>query len=324
MDTLNVLYSTDSNYAPHAAASIYSLLDNNKDFEKIKIYIIDDKISEECKAKFYKMISGFSNADLTFYPFENLKPKLQIKESWFAMVGYARLMLSEIADIERMLYIDCDTIINDSLKELWETDIEGYCIGGVQDNPSLYALENIGMDENDRYINSGVMLINLKKWRDDNIEEKIIQMLKDHNGSVLHHDQGIVNGVCKNSIKIIHPKFNTMSQFFLMNAKQMKSLSDVKNYYTQDDLDEAIKNPVIIHYINKFYNRPWFKSCSHPLKDLYIENLSKTPFKVELKEGSQKNSVKIRKFVFEHFPFFIYYAMERIFNIRRKVNAKKQ
>jgi len=324
MDTLNVLYSTDSNYAPHAAASIYSLLDNNKDFEKIDIYIIDDNISDECKAKFYKMISGFSNANLIFYPFENLKPKLKIKETWYSMIGYARLMLSEITDAEKILYIDCDTIVNGSLKELWETDIEGYCVGGVQDNPALYAIEAIGMNENDRYINGGVLFINLKKWREDNIEEKIIQMLKDHNGSVLHHDQGIVNGVCKNSIKIIHPKFNTMSQFFLMNAKQMKSLSDVKNYYTQDDLDEAIKNPVIIHYINKFYNRPWFKSCSHPLKDLYIKNLSKTPFKVELKEGSQKNSVKIRKFVFEHFPFFIYYAMERIFNIRRKVNAKKQ
>lgn len=324
MDTLNVLYSTDLNYAPHAAASIYSLLDNNRGFEKINIYIIDDDISEEYKECFERILDGFSNASIIFYPFKKLKPRLQIKETWFAMVGYARLMLSEITEAEKILYIDCDTIINGSLKELWETDLEGYCIGGVQDNPALYALQAIGMDDNDRYINSGVMLINLKKWREDNIEEKIIQMINSHNGHVFHHDQGIVNGVCKNSIKILHPKFNTMSQFFLMKAKQIKSLYDMKNYYTQDELDEATKNPVIIHYINKFYNRPWFKSCSHPLKELYIENLSKTPFKIELKEGSQKSMVKIRKFVFEHFPFFIYYALERVLNIRRKARAKKQ
>jgi len=324
MDTLNVLYSTDSNYAPHAAASIYSLLDNNRDFEKINIYIIDDNISEECKERFQQLAARFSHASIIFYPFEKLKPKLQIKETWFAMVGYARLMLSEITEVEKILYIDCDTIINGSLKELWETDMEGYCIGGVQDNPALYALEAIGMDDNDRYINSGVMLINLKKWKDDNVEEKIIQMINEHNGFVFHHDQGIVNGVCRNSIKILHPKFNTMSQFFLMNAKQIKSLYDIKNYYTQDELDEATKKPVIIHYINKFYNRPWFKSCSHPLKDLYIENLSETPFKITLKEGSQKNAVKVRKFIFEHFPFFIYYAMERFLNIRRKAKAKNQ
>lgn len=324
MNNLNVLYATDSNYAPHAAASIYSLLNNNKDFENITIYIIDDNISKECKDKFEDLISGFTNANLIFCPFENLKPKLRIKETWYAMVGYARLMLSEITDAEKILYIDCDTIINGSLRELWETDMEGYCIGGVQDNPALYALEAIGMDDNDRYINGGVLLINLKKWRDDNIEEKIIQMIKDHNGFVLHHDQGIVNGVCKNSIKILHPKFNTMSQFFLMNAKQIKSLYDIKNYYTQDELDDATKNPVIIHYINKFYNRPWFRSCSHPLKELYTENLSKTSFNIELKDGMQKKSVRIRKYVFEHFPFFVYYAMERVFNIRRKIKAKKQ
>ena len=324
MDTLNVLYSTDSNYAPHAAASIYSLLDHNRDFETINIYIIDDNISGEYKEKFKKIAENFSNAGIIFYPFEKLKPKLQIKETWYAMVGYARLMLSEITEAEKVLYIDCDTIINGSLKELWETDIEGYCIGGVQDNPALYAVEAIGMDDSNRYINGGVMLINLKKWRDDSIEEKIIQMIKDHNGFVFHHDQGIVNGVCKNSIKILHPKFNTMSQFFLMNAKQIKSLYDMNNYYTQDELDEATKTPVIIHYINKFYNRPWFKSCSHPLKDLYIENLSKTPFEIELKEGSQKTAVRIRKFVFDHFPFFIYYAMERVLNIRRKAKDKNQ
>lgn len=324
METLNVLYSTDSNYAPHAAASIYSLLDHNRDFEKIIIYIIDDNISEECKGYFGQIAEKFANAEIVFYPFEKLKPKLQIKETWYAMVGYARLMLSEITDAEKILYIDCDTVINGSLREMWETDMEGYYIGGVQDNPALYALEAVGMDENDRYINGGVMLINLKKWREDNVEEKIIQMIKDHNGFVWHHDQGIVNGVCKNNIKILHPKFNTMSQFFLMKAKQMKSLYDIKNYYTQEELDEAVKNPVIVHYINKFYNRPWFKSCSHPLKNLYIEYLEKTPFEVKLAEGTQKKSVRIRKFIFEHFPFFVYYATERFLNIRRKAKAKKQ
>lgn len=324
MDTLNVLYSTDSNYAPHAAASIYSLLDNNKEFEKINIYIINDNIKEEYKQHFEQIISGFHNAMVTFYPFEKLKPRLQIKETWFAMAGYARLMVSKVADVEKILYIDCDTIVNGSLRELWETDIEGYCIGGVQDNPALYALEAIGMDDNDRYINSGVMLINLKKWKNDNIEDKIVQMIHDHNGFVFHHDQGIVNGVCKDSIKILHPKFNTMSQFFLMNAKQIKSLYDIKNYYTQNELDEATQKPVIIHYINKFYNRPWFQSCCHPLKNLYVENLQKTPFEIALKIGSQKNSVKIRKFVFEHFPFFVFYAMERVLDIRRKAKAKRQ
>jgi len=324
MDILNVLYSTDTNYAPHAAASVYSLLDNNRDFEKVNVYIIDDNISEDTKEKFYKMFSEFDNAELYFYPFEKLKPKLQIKETWYAMVGYARLMISEITDAEKILYIDCDTIVNGSVRELWDTDISDYCVAGIQDNPALFALEAVGMNKNDRYINGGVMLVNIKKWHEEKIEDKIIKMIKGNGGFVLHHDQGIVNGVCKNLIKILHPKFNTMSQFFLMKASQIKRLYDIKTYYSQEELDEAINNPVIIHYINKFYNRPWFKSCTHPLKDLYVTYLEKTPFEVILKDGKQKKSIKIRKFIFEHFPFSVYAFIERVLNIRRKIKAKKQ
>lgn len=321
MNELNVLYSTDNNYAAHVAASIYSLLDHNKTFDKIHLYVIDDHIAKESKEKLCTIISAFPNTALQFYPFEKLKPKLAIKETWFAMVGYARLMISEITDADKILYIDCDTIVNRSLEELWGTDMAGYCVAGVQDNPALYALEAIGMDENDRYINSGVLLINLKQWRAERIEEKIIKMIKAHNGFVLHHDQGIINGVCKGKIKILPPKFNTMSQFFLMNAKQIKSLYDMKHYYTQEELDEATGNPVIVHYINKFYNRPWFKNCSHPMKALYLEYLEKTPFEVSLKDGKQKATVHIRKFIFEHFPFCVYAFTERILNIRRKAKS---
>ena len=324
MSKLNVLYSTDNNYALHAAASIYSLLEHNSDFEEINLCIIDDDIAPDVKDKLNTMISEFPNAIVTFFPFEKLKPKLAIKETWFASVGYARLMLSEITDVDKILYIDCDTIINASLEDLWNTDMSGYCVAGVQDNPAIYALTTVGMEKTDRYINSGVMLINMKLWKEKDIEAKMLEMIKNHNGFVFHHDQGIINGVCKGLIKILPPKFNTMSQFFLLNAKQIKSLYDIDTYYTQEELDEAVKNPVIIHYIRKFFDRPWMKDCTHPLKNLYVEYLEKTPFEVDLKDGKMKRSVRIRKFIFDHAPFCVYYAMERFFNIRRKILAERQ
>ncbi len=326
MKEINILYATDTNYAPHAAASIYSLLSNNKDeFEKINIYLIDDSISDKCKDKFNSMVSSFENAQIIFYPFEKLQAKLKLNDkTGYAQIGYARLMLSEMINADKVLYIDCDTIINGSLKELWETDMEENIIAGVQDNPAVYALEAVGMTCRDRYINGGVLLINLNAWRKENIEDAILKMIDEHNGFVLHHDQGIVNGVCRGKIKILHPKFNTMSQFFLMTAKQIKGLYDIDCYYTQKELDEATKKPIIIHFISKFYNRPWIKECSHPHKNLYIDYLSETPFDVVLSEGTQKRTVKIRRFIFNHFPFFVYAFTERVFNIKRKINAKRR
>ena len=321
MNELNILYATDSNYSQHAAASIYSLLDNNRDFEKINIYIIDDSISEECKEKFYLLIKEFPHAELIFYPFTELKKKVPSNDkTGYAQVGYARLFISQICDKDRILYIDCDTIINGSLKELWEYDLQGNVLGGVQDNPALFSLTEVGMTKKHRYINGGVLLIDLVKWKQFKTEEKILKMIKDYNGFIMHHDQGIVNGVLKDNMKILPPKFNTMSQFFDTKAKHIKNLYDIETYYSQEELDEAVKTPVIIHYITKFYNRPWFKSCTHPLKNLYIENLEKTPFEVKLFEGNLSFKIRLRKFVFTHFPFPVYSFLERILNLKRKKN----
>ncbi len=322
MNELNILYTTDNNYAPHTAASMYSLLNANKNFERINIYIIDDNIEKDSKDNFYSIINGFNNAEIYFFPFSELKKNVPANDkTGYAKVGYARLFLSGICDKERILYIDCDTIINQSLKELWEYDLEGNVLGGVQDNPALYALTEIGLTPKSRYINGGVLLIDLKKWKEFKTEEKILKMIREYNGFVIHHDQGIINGVLKDHIKILPPKFNTMPQFFDTKAKQIKRLYDIENYYSQKELDEAVKNPVIIHYITKFYNRPWFKSCTHPLKNLYIKNIEKTPFEVKLYDGELPTKIKLRRFVFNFFPFFIYYSLERLLNVKRKKKA---
>lgn len=323
MDELNILYSTDEFYSQHAATSIHSLLNTNKDFKKINIYLIDDSINKESKEKLQALVNSFENAEIIFYPFEKLKNNIPGNDkSGFAKVGYARLFISQVCPKEKIIYIDCDTVINTSLRELWEFDLEGKILGGVQDNPALYALEKVGLSRKDRYINSGVLLIDLKKWGEFETEKKISAFIDRYGGFVTHHDQGIINGVLKGNIKILPPKFNTMSQFFDTKANEIKSLYDIENYYSQYELDEAVENPVIIHYITKFYNRPWFRSCTHPLKDLYIKNLEKTPFEAKLYDGELSVKIKLRKFVFNNFPFFIYAFSERILDIKRKREIK--
>ena len=322
---INVLYATDNNYLHHAAASIYSLLDNNKDIDRINLYIIDDKISDENKQKLEQMIKSFGNRTITFYPFEKLQTKLELNDkSGFAPIGYARLFISDITDSDKILYLDCDTIVNNSIKDLWTTDISEYYFAGVQDNPSLFAAKIVGMTEDDRYINSGMMLINLKKWKEENVEKRIIDMIHEYRGFVPHHDQGIVNGICKGKILILPPKYNTMSQFFLFSAKQIKDIYKMNNYYSEHDIAEAKSNPVIIHYLCKFFNRPWFVNSTHPLKNLYIDYAKKTPFGVKLLNGKLKKSVVARKFVYETMPFPIYKYLERFLDAKRRKNLKKQ
>ncbi len=319
MNELNVLYSTDSNYAAHAAASIQSLLNHNQGFEKITIYILDDGISDLAKKQLFETVAPFSQASLHFIPQKDLLSRLNLnKDNNYALAGYGRLMVSNVVPADKVLYLDCDTIVSDSVKSLWNTDITDYYVAGVQDNPALYNVTAIGMTASDQYINGGVLLINLKKWREDDLEDRFIRMITEHGGFVRHHDQGIINGVCKGNILILHPRYNTMSQFYLMSAKQIQMLFSPARYYTQKELDEATNAPTIIHYISKFYNRPWCKDCTHPKKDLYLEALSQTPFDVCFTGRPLSRKVKLRKLAFYCLPFSWYCAIERMLDKKRQ------
>jgi len=321
---LNITYSTDENYAAHMSASILSLLEKNGEFSEIYIYVIEDNLKIETKNKLNEMVGAFDNAKIVFYPFSKLAKLSKINDkTGYAKVGYARLFLSGLCDVDKIIYIDCDTIVNDSLIELASIDISDYYVAAVQDNPAVYMSKAVGMTNLDRYINSGVLYINLKKWREDNIEQKFLDFIGQFKGQVPHHDQGILNGVLKDKILILHPKFNCMPQFFYYTEKQIKRLFKIKNYYTQKELDEAVKNPVIVHFISKFYGRPWMLGCTHPLKELYINAISKTPWNLKLEKSKMRMGVKIRKFVFFKMPFFIYLMLESFLDIKRKINLKK-
>jgi len=319
---INILYSSDENYVRHAGTSLFSLLENNKKVEKISIYFIDNKISKGSKEKLILIASSF-NRVINFIPIETLLVNLNKKDD-FPLSGYARLFISKAVDVDKILYIDCDTIVKGSLEELWSIPINDYLVAGVQDNPAIYMAEIVGMNKMDRYINSGVLLMNLKKWRECNLENKFIHFMEKFEGKVPHHDQGVINGVCKDSILILNPKYNMMPQFLMYSAKQVKKLYDIKHYYLQEQLDEATKNPVIIHYISKFFNRPWFEDCNHPMKNLYMDYLNKTDWKNKLYKPNITYKVKIRKWVFNHMPFLIFSIIERILDIKRKMYLKKR
>ena len=313
---MNILYSTDENYVQHLMASIVSLLENNKKEKNLFIYIIDNEISENSKKCINDLSNIYGNVKFYFVPLKQICEKFEKKDS-YPISSYARLFFSKHCTCNKILYIDCDTIINSSLRKLYDTDISNYYVAGVQDNPAYYMIKSIGMNKDDRYINAGVLLINLSKWRKDKLDEKFLEFVTIYNGKVPHHDQGIINGVCKGKILIIEPKYNSMSQFFQFNANQIKKLYGIKKYYTNKEVEEAKNNPVIIHYISKFYNRPWFDDCIHPKKELYFDALNNVNYNIKIYKSNFSRKVKIRRYIYKHFPFCIYYIFEKMLDFKR-------
>lgn len=263
---LNIAFASDDNYASLLAISMISLLENNKkDFEKINIFILDDGISEKNKTKLIRISKNYS-CDVSFIKTKKLDSMninilgIEKKLTGTSLTTYARLFIPTLipTDIDKILYLDCDSLIVDSFKKLWEEDLTNHYCAGVTCTLNETLLDYFGFKPEDNYINAGVLLINLKKWREANVEEKFIEFLAKNQGKFYFHDQGAINEVFKNEIKIIEPKYNLQFYFQFYDYDMARKFEGITHeYYNKEIVDESRENPVFLHFCGSEYDRPW-------------------------------------------------------------------
>ena len=134
-EVMNVVYSSDDNYVQHAVTSIVSLAQNNKNFKTINIYLIENNISIEKRNQVGNLIEKYEQLSLEWINFSKWLKRLKLNMQWdISISAYARLFISEMLDknIDKILYLDCDIIVNQSVYDLWNMDIKEYYIGAVQ------------------------------------------------------------------------------------------------------------------------------------------------------------------------------------------------
>lgn len=277
---MHIAVASDNNYIRHMGVTVCSLLDNNRDVNEIVIHVLDNGISEENKKNMKNIIEKY-NRKIKFY---NLKDsKKYLGEGSFSansLAMYSRIFLPELLDesIEKIIYIDVDAVVSNSLKELWEENIEDNLVAGVLDViPDKFKV-SIGLDIHDMYINSGFIVINIRKWREEFIKDKILDFISKNNGRETHYDQGAINAICKGRVKVLHPKYNITTIFYTMKYEKVLNLYGVNEYYPIEEIEYAKKNPVFIHYVAGYTTRPWVEGCKHPKAYEYMKYLEKTPW----------------------------------------------
>lgn len=281
---MNIVYSSDENYVQHMAVSMLSLYKNNSSVTEINVFIISNDITNESKAKIDQLAKeqGRSVYWIDFAPYKN---QLLLDMEWpISISSYARLFLSTmLPDLcERVIYLDCDTIVNDSLETLWNTDMHGCAVAGVMDLVTSDFKQKVGLNIDDIYINAGVLLVDLKYWRNNAIQSKFIDFINERKGRVTHHDQGVVNGTLKGSIYVLSPRYNSMTPFYTNRYKNLLSFYNLKSYYSVEKINEAIENSAIIHFTPEFVGRVWEYECKHPQAVLYRNYLNQTVWKSQL------------------------------------------
>lgn len=304
---MNVLFSSDDNYAQHLGVAMYSLLDKNREMAGISIYIVDNGITEDNRQKLKTVITEFSNASIHFILFDSWKQKLHLNLLWpISLSSYARLFMASMlpADVDKVLYLDCDMIVCDSLAELWDTDLHGCVIAAVQDYQSDVPKLKIGLQSTDAYFNAGLLLVDLKAWREQSCEERCLKFIENHEGNVFHHDQGVLNGVYCRAWYRLPIRYNMMTLNYFIGPRKIKTFCKETSSkgYLDSEIIEGKVHPSILHFTPSLTTRPWVKTCKHPLRHLYWGNLAKTPWKDALPEADRnKWYVKIINWWYRNF-----------------------
>lgn len=264
----HIVYATDDNFAEILGVSLVSLYENSKDVDDIIVYVLDSGISDENIEKLKSLPQKYGRSDLSFIKATNISKELSMSVNLDrgSLSQYARLFVSSVlpAELDRVLYLDCDIIINKSISELWNLDIKGKTIAALKDAFSKQYRKNIDLDPDDIMFNSGVMLIDLDKWRRENIESKLLEFIRKKNGKIQQGDQGALNAILSKETFCLEPRFNSVTIFYDFSYEEMMVYRKPVDFYPREEIELAVREPSIIHYTTSFLSkRPWYEGCEH-------------------------------------------------------------
>jgi len=329
---LEVALSSDDNFVMQMGVTIISLMETNQEyFDKINVHILNNGISDKNLKKLSLLENKYEKLNYFYYDVKFINeviPEIGKYNSAYhlGLSAYSRLFLGSLIDnIDKILYLDADTIVTGSLLDFYKQDFKDNYLIGIADTLPYFIQEKWGFKTETVFVNTGVLLINLKKWRLDNIGEKFMDTLKSFSSPNMRNDQNIINKALIGKM-IISPeiKYNaTPNVFFIKNDKFKKLgyLLKTQKININRILKESRENPIIIHFLGGgIWSRPWEENCNHPLTNKYLEYKNNSPWK-DFQSYKPKFTSKLIKsiimFVLVNFPAFFVLLIYRIILIFR-------
>lgn len=269
-----VISASNEKFVPHLATLILSLLKNKKKETIINFYIIDDDILLASKDKLNRMINDYK-ATICYLQINKKKFNDMIESDRITTTAYFRISIPNFfkgTNIHKVIYLDCDIISLQPIEELWSIELGENLIAAVEDAGFHHRLENMRIKtKSNRYFNSGVMLINIDKWRAQKISEQVINFALKNKDILRFHDQDALNAVLHDQWMILHPKWNAQS-YIILNKKKHPTKKGQERY------KETRQCPFLIHYSGHI--KPWHKNSEHPYKNNYLKIRLNTPFPI--------------------------------------------
>lgn len=269
---INICFSSDNNYAKHMGVAITSILKNSNINDTYNFYILDGGISDSNKSKLNSLknsIRNFSIEYLEINPDDFKKCPMTGYVKYITLPTYYRFKIpSLLPNLDKVLYLDCDIVVNSDISELYNTNIDDYYVGGIPEVFNHYHKERLEIIGNYYYINAGVLLINTKKWREDNIESKLFEYAMNPEREIVFQDQDVLNEVLKYNIRYIPLCWNLQHDVLFEKDAYL---------INEEEKNQALENPKLVHFTHKY--KPWNYKCQNRFRKLYYKYLRQTPWK---------------------------------------------
>ena len=313
---MNIVYNCDDNYAVHTAVSITSLFENNHLEESICVYVLGNHISEESEKKLKSIGDIYAVTErMTMSESFGLVPdnfrrevhvidlgdfeqalKLLIGNSLdagkFTVTALARIFAAQYLpeEVDRYIYLDCDTVVTRQLNMLYATELSGMP-AGLAPEPTIYpeVREYLGIKGTEPYFNTGMMLVDREEWEKQEITRCCVDFYKEKNGQLPFSDQDVINYALKGRAKALWQGYDFFSNY---HYRSYRSLVRFAPWYakvmSERDYDSARSLPVIIHFAGD--ERPWLRGNFNPYRDIYEKYLELSPWSgTEKTPGSEKH-----------------------------------
>lgn len=252
MELIKIAYAPDENYVGLTVVSMVSVLDNNKD-EDIEFIILHSGLSKAAIRKL-EWVKSYKPCKIRYVLINREEFVNYPTVCWVSTATWFRIKIADTCpDCNKVLYLDSDTMVRGSLRELFDMDISDNYVAAVDFScPKHLKLKNDG------YFNAGVILFNCKTWREENVFKITDDYVQANKSSIKYADQDVLN-IISNERKFSLPK----------------EYNYCENHFRKDNNFERMDDAKIVHFTGPNPNR---FTCINSFKPEWVEYAMKTPY----------------------------------------------
>lgn len=265
---INILCACDERYAPYCGVMLTSLLESNRD-NAVAVYILASGLSERSEKRFNALSAKFDCEMHLITPEATPFADGIVREGdHVTIAAYYRVACGDLlpAEVNRVIYLDCDIIVNTDLRELWAFPLDGAPCAVVTDSFYVEASQRLGITT--EYFNSGVMLIDVEAFRRLNVSAECFELMRRDPDRVKFHDQDLLNIVLGDKAKHLPLRWNMLTAFLRVDHAEQ---------YISPEMEAEIAREacqperLVIHY--EYLPKPWqpWVMVRHPFYDLWHE-----------------------------------------------------